>query len=248
MQFRFLQNLINISRQQKNFFSSFLKNQPTIPMDKVISVENPEAVTIAAHFLAASEVIALPTDTVYGVACNANDPHAIQEVYRIKGRNELKPVAICVADISALKHYGLASHVPDELLMRLLPGPVTLVLQKSPNLDNPFLNPGISKIGIRIPDYKFIQDVCRACDFPVALTSANRSSEKSTLHVDEFKGMWMHLGKVFDGGQLGLTEAQRAASTVIDLATPGQFEIIREGVAAKSSILLLETYGFKENI
>lgn len=58
----------------------------------------------------------------------------------------------------------------------------------------------------------------KICEFPIALTSANRSSEKSTLHIDEFKVLWPHLGVVFDGGQLGVTEYQRVASTFMDLS------------------------------
>lgn len=201
-----------------------------------------DAVQRAAHHLKASNVIALPTDTVYGLACSANNRAAIQKLYEIKGRQETKPVAICVATIADLRHWGEASHLPDELLQKLLPGAVTIVLNRSAHLDNPYLNRGVSKIGIRIPDFTFIQEVSRVYGFPIALTSANRSAEKSTLNVDEFQSLWPQLGAVFDGGRLGQTEEQRAASTVVDLSEPGSYKIIRNGVAVHRTICAIEQF------
>lgn len=217
--------------------------------NNVVQVNRSDSIHFAAKLLVSNEVIALPTDTVYGLACNANNPIAIQRLYDIKGRNETKPVAICVPDIPSLRHYGVANHLNDDLLHMLLPGPVTIVLNKSWYLDNPYLNQGILKIGIRIPDYPFIQNVTKLCDFPVALTSANKSSEKSTLNVNEFRNLWDKLGSVFDGGELGSgIDEQRAASTVIDLSQPGTYNIIREGIAVKSTVQILEEHGLKEYI
>uniref|UniRef100_A0A023EMJ1 Threonylcarbamoyl-AMP synthase n=1 Tax=Aedes albopictus TaxID=7160 RepID=A0A023EMJ1_AEDAL len=211
----------------------------------IIKSSDNKAIRQAANLLESGKVIALPTDTVYGLACSANDPKAIQRLYAIKGREERKPVAICVAEFDDLRHWGQADHLPNELLEQLLPGPVTIVVQKSVHLDNPFLNPGVEKIGIRIPDFDFIRDVSRAFRYPVALTSANRSSEQSTLNVREFEKLWPMLGAVFDGGQLGLREEQRAASTVIDLSQVGQYKVIREGVAVEHTVRVVEQFGFK---
>lgn len=200
----------------------------------------------AANLLESGQVIALPTDTVYGLACSANNREAIQKLYKIKGRICTKPVAICVSEIKHVLHWGIADHLPLKLLQALLPGAVTIVLYKSKNLDNPYLNPGIDKIGIRIPKFNFIREVTKELKAPMALTSANFSSQKSTLNVNEFRELWPQLGAVFDGGQLGLSEEQRAASTVIDLSERGKFKVIRKGVAVKRTVELLENFGFKE--
>lgn len=200
----------------------------------------------AANLLESGQVIAVPTDTVYGLACSANNPVAIKKLYNIKGRSCMKPVAICVREIKDVLHWGKAAHIPKELLNALLPGAVTIVVYKSNNLDNPYLNPGLDKIGIRIPECEFIRKITKAFKAPIALTSANRSSQKSTLKVNEFRGLWPRLGAVFDDGPLGQSEEQRAASTVIDLSEPGRFRIIRKGVAIKRTIELLEEYRFEE--
>lgn len=213
----------------------------------IVKCSDANAVKIAAKKLRNGNVIGIPTDTVYGLACNANNHEAIRELYEIKGRNESKPVAICVPTINDLRHWSEASHLQNDLLEKLLPGAVTIVLKRSKNLDNPYLNHGIEKIGIRIPKFEFIQNVSEICEFPIALTSANRSSEKSTLHINEFKSLWPHLGVVFDGGQLGITEEQRAASTVIDLSRSGYYKIIRNGVAASQTINAVTEFGIVED-
>uniref|UniRef100_A0AAG5DJ52 Threonylcarbamoyl-AMP synthase n=1 Tax=Anopheles atroparvus TaxID=41427 RepID=A0AAG5DJ52_ANOAO len=212
--------------------------------EKVISIDNRNAVKHAAALLNSGSVIALPTDTVYGLACSANNPEAIQKLYDIKGRHELKPVAICVPEVDHLRRWGKADHLSSELLQELLPGAVTIVVRKSKHLNNPNLNPGTVKIGIRIPAFKFIRDVSRSFTLPIALTSANKSASKSTLNVHEFECLWPSLGAVFDGGQLGLSEQQRAASTVIDLSEDGTYSIIRSGVAAEHTIRTVEKYNF----
>lgn len=200
------------------------------------------AVQITSELLKAGHVIALPTDTIYGLACSANNPEAIKKLYEIKGRNEEKPVAICVSDYEDLKHWGEADHLPNELIKKLLPGAVTIVLKKSKYLNNPFLNHGNQKIGIRIPDFNFIRDVCRKFSQPMALTSANRSNEKSSLNVAEFENLWPQLAAVLDGGSLSDSENNRAGSTVIDLSELNVVKVIREGISFKSTLEILKQF------
>lgn len=221
---------------------SYFINSRLNKMTTVLHSDDPKSIEIASSLLKMGKVIALPTDTVYGLACSANNPTSIQNLYDIKGRDENKPVAICVANYKDLRHWGDATHLSDELLKKLLPGPVTIVLNRTKNLDNPFLNNGCRKIGVRIPDFKFIRDVSRAFCNPIALTSANRSSEKSSLNISEFVKLWPDLGAVFDGGQLGVTEEQRAASTVIDLSESNHCHVIRKGVALDRTLNYLKEF------
>lgn len=226
-------NSINMQTKQQN--------QPT----PVCAVASLDALKLAEQCLHLGQVIALPTDTVYGLACDANNEEAIQRLYEIKGRDEHKPVAICVNNIAALRRYGQASHLSNELLTRLLPGPLTIIVERSPQLSNRFLNPSTTKIGIRIPDYKFMRDLCATWhEQPLALTSANRSSAPSSLQVSEFQSLWPQLGAVFDAGRIGQTEERRLASTVIDLAKPGSYSIVRAGVALKQTLAVLHEFGY----
>ncbi|XP_045453864.1 yrdC domain-containing protein, mitochondrial [Melitaea cinxia] len=226
--------------QKKNIFMKMKFNK----MASVISCTDKKSYIKAADFLVNGYVIAVPTDTIYGLACSANCPDAIKKLYSIKGRDAAKPVAICVTNIADVRKWGEASHLSDDLLHSLLPGPVTVVLEKTKSLDNPFLNPQTTKIGIRIPKCEFINSMTKVFDMPVALTSANFSNEPSTLSVKEFEHLYTHLGAVFDGGVLsqGLEE-NRTGSTVIDLSENGYFNVIRKGISYKQVKNILQNHG-----
>lgn len=218
-----------------------LNTQPLI-----YNVNDEHSMALAAGCLKSGSVIALPTDTVYGLACDANNEDAIQLLYKIKGREFHKPVAICVKDLSALRKYGRAEHLNDGLLEHLLPGPITVVVERSENLSNPFLNPNTNKIGIRIPEFNFIRQLCGIFnEQPLALTSANRSAEPSSLRISEFECLWPYLGGIVDAGPIGLTEERRSASTVVDLSMPGLYKIVRKGVALKHTLDILHRYGLR---
>jgi len=143
-------------------------------------------------------VVALPTDTIYGLAGLAQSTTAVEKIYSVKERHNEKPLSICVGSIDDVSKWAEV-YCEITLLKDLFPGPVTLLFKRSPDL-NPNLNPGVSNIGIRIPDHAFIRALCIACDSPLALTSANASAAMSTLKVEEFKYLWPKIDLVIDGG------------------------------------------------
>lgn len=214
-------------------------------VDKIYQTSLTNAIDIAKNCLDRGDVIALPTDTVYGLACSANNEKAIQKLYAIKGRDFHKPVAICVKDFDSLRYWGQANHINDTLLAKLLPGPITIVLERSSNLNNRFLNPSTTKIGIRIPDFDFMKNLCDKFGQPLALTSANKSAEQSSLNIYEFECLWENLGGIFDAGQIGVAEECRSASTVIDLSIPGRYKVVREGVALKHTLSIMDSFNIR---
>lgn len=211
-------------------------------MAYVIPVTHEEAETVALSLLKAGKVIAVPTDTLYGLACSATNLKAINSLYEIKRRNENKPVAICLGQVCDVRKWASVDHLPDGLLRALLPGPVTLVLRCIKKLDKSVRHNG--KIGIRIPDYGFIRSVANSLGCPLALTSANISSEPSAIKIEEFEPLWSKVSAVFDGGSLG--SGDRQGSTVVDLSASGYFTVIRAGVAATEVSLILEKFGLKQ--
>lgn len=198
----------------------------------------------AVELLKAGNVIALPTDTVYGLACLSQNSAAVKTLYRIKARDKKKPVAICVSQVSDVAKWGRVI-VDEGLLHELLPGPVTLVFERSPSL-NPKLNPGNSLVGIRIPDSWFIRQLVESCAEPLTLTSANLSGSPSTLAVNEFSNIWARLGAVYNGGPIPDGPSARLGSTVVDLSTPGIYRIIRPGCALANTVEKLHKYGLVE--
>lgn len=203
------------------------------------------AVERAAQFILEGKVIALPTDTVYGLAAAAQNTQAIKQLYKIKGRDQKKPVAICVSSVKSISCWGKVAGLPPGLLDTLLPGPVTVVLERTSDL-NPTLNSGTSKVGIRIPNSEFVLQLCKRLGTPLALTSANASNELSSLAPEEFQSLWPHLAAVFHCGRIGDSTSLRTGSTVVDLSVPGKYHILRPGSALASTKRMLEHFEIVE--
>ncbi|XP_037082228.1 yrdC domain-containing protein, mitochondrial-like [Pollicipes pollicipes] len=202
--------------------------------------------TVRAH-LQRGAVVALPTDTVYGLAALAQHEHAVAQLYKVKRRCELKPVAICVSRVEEVQRWARVT-TPEPLLRALLPGPVTLVFERSPAL-NPHLNPHTPLVGVRIPDHPFLRRLVARCGGPLALTSANVSGAPSPLRPDEFAELHPLLACVVDGGALGGSALARLGSTVVDLSQAGTFKIVRAGSAeAATRRVLQEEHGWTERV
>ncbi|KAF9601980.1 hypothetical protein IFM89_024526 [Coptis chinensis] len=173
------------------------------------------------------KVIAVPTDTLYGFACDACSPEAVNRIYEIKGRKQTSPLAICVGDVLDIEHFAVTDYLPHGLLDNLLPGPVTVVLSRGESsILEKSLNPGLDSIGVRVPDSNFIRAIARGSRSALALTSANLSGQPSSVCIRDFENLWEHCAYVYDGGLLPLG---RAGSTVVDLSVPGKYKILRPG-------------------
>lgn len=197
---------------------------------------------VAVALLQRNEIIAVPTDTIYGLACLVSSTSAIEKLYEIKKREVDKPLSICVNNLQDIQTWGVVDHVPINLLSWLLPGPYTIILKRTPAL-NPALNPNHDTVGIRIPDYKFIRHITEVAG-PLALTSANISNEPSCLYPSEFENLWNKLGGIFhDCGKFGKAHKYlRCGSTIIDLTEPGNYKIIRYGIGARNAEHQLQKY------
>lgn len=200
--------------------------------------------SIAVELLTNEKIIAIPTDTVYGLATLAQNSNCIENLYRIKERDRNKPIAICVSSISDINKWAETDHLPRQLLGALLPGSVTVVLKRKPTL-NPSLNPGKDTIGIRVLDSKFIRSICKIIKQPLALTSANLSNKPSSLVTDEFRELWPNIDGIFYSilNRKHLDDSFRAGSTVVDLTEPTKFSIIRKGVSFERVVKICYRHG-----
>ncbi|KAI5743752.1 hypothetical protein M8J77_021805 [Diaphorina citri] len=196
-------------------------------MCSIVKVTDPKAALLAAQCLKKGCVVALPTDTLYGLACDATNSKAINILYEIKKRDVNKPLAICVSEITDIPKWADTHTVSFELLAELLPGPVTIVFNRSEHL-NLELNPNVTKVAVRIPDHKFMRQLLKLMDSPLALTSANESNEPSTLCITEFQKLWSQLSVVIDGGII--SNPERFGSTIVDLSEENVYSIVRKGM------------------
>jgi L-threonylcarbamoyladenylate synthase len=191
------------------------------------------AVTRAADVLRAGEVVALPTETVYGLAANALNAQAVAKIFAIKGRPAHNPIIVHVASVAMAKRCVTGWSVPAEQLAKSFwPGPLTLVLPKSGAIPA-LVTAGGATVGVRWPSHPFIQAVIRECGFPLAAPSANLSNQISPTNAEHVrKQLGEKLALIVDGGQsqVGIE------STVVDLtALPPR--VLRPGMIHEESLI-----------
>ncbi len=168
-----------------------------IPLDPLTD----EVLQLAADALRAGELIAFPTETVYGLGANALDPAAVAKIFAAKGRPATNPLIVHVADESQVGRVVAAW--PDEakkLAAKFWPGPLTIVVPKGLNVPDAVTAGGLS-VAVRCPALASARAIIAAAGVPVAAPSANRSGELSPTTADHVvKSLAGRVHLVFDGG------------------------------------------------
>ena len=203
---------------------------------EILSTHTPglfqKAVLRAAELLRAGEVVALPTETVYGLAANALDEKAVAKIFQIKGRPANNPIIVHIAGGEMAKR--CVKDWPeraDRLSKSFWPGPLTLVLPRSESIPA-IVTAGGATVGIRWPSHPFIQAVIRECGFPLAAPSANLSGRVSPTRAEHVRAqLGGKIPLIVDGGrsQVGIE------STVLDL-TVSPPRILRPGMIHAESL------------
>jgi L-threonylcarbamoyladenylate synthase len=176
-------------------------------------------------------LLIFPTDTVYGLACNAFDPAAVKKIYTLKGRNYNKALPLLLADAAmaplVVKAIGREAQ---KLMDAFWPGALTLVLEVTPLLTH--ATRGKSTIAIRVPKYPLLQRLLEGVGLPLAVTSANKSGKSSLVKGDD-------VVRTFDGKvdviiDAGPCPGGRESSVVEASRFP--FSILREGALSKETL------------
>ncbi len=187
---------------------------------------------LAARLLRAGRLVAVPTETVYGLAGNGLDESAVEAIYEIKGRPAVKPLSLMVPDAGAMAQYG--EDIPPQayaLAERFWPGPLTIVL-KAKRLVPEIVRAGGETVGLRCPDHPLTLRLLREAGIPFAAPSANPSGEPSPKTAAEVAGYFDgQIAAIVDGGPCGLgTE-----STLLDMSrTP--YRVLRQGALPEDEI------------
>jgi L-threonylcarbamoyladenylate synthase len=200
------------------------------------------AVQRAVALLRAGRVVALPTETVYGLAANALDAKAVARIFEVKGRPPHNPIIVHVSDVAmARRCVSDWPEAADRLAAAFWPGPLTLVLPRGTSIPD-IVTAGGATVGLRWPSHPIVQAVIRECQFPLAAPSANLSNQLSptnATHVRESLGPRIEL--IVDGGQAQIG----IESTVLDLTTHPP-EVLRPGMIHAASLLaVLGTQGLR---
>ena len=203
---------------------------------EILSTHTPElfqkAVRRAAEQLRVGEVVALPTETVYGLAANALEEKAVAKIFQIKGRPAHNPIIVHVAGNEMAKRCVKDwPELADKFSKSFWPGPLTLVLPRAKDIPDA-VTAGGETVGIRWPSHPFIQAVIRECGFPLAAPSANLSNQISPTNAEHVRSqLGEKISLIVDGGQsqVGIE------STVLDL-TVSPPRILRPGMIHAESL------------
>lgn len=185
---------------------------PRIPLDDLDE---------AVRLLLAREVVAIPTDTVYGLAARVDDPEAIARLATLKGRDPNQPIAVLFDSLEAVAPLIDPPEVFDRLAA-FWPGALTLIVHARPDAFVPLLVPR-GAIGLRQPDDPTTRELLRSCGGLLAVTSANLHGQPAAATADEVVAAFGDDLPVVDGGP-----RTDAASTVVDL-TEDPPRVLREG-------------------
>jgi L-threonylcarbamoyladenylate synthase len=188
----------------------------------------------AAAVLRSGGVVLYPTDTLYGLGADALSDAAVAKIYKIKEREEKKPIHAVVADMKMAAEYGEVHDYARMLADAFLPGPLTLVLTKKVSV-NTGIARHIDTFGIRVPNHGFCLELARVFGKPYTTTSANIAGAEHTRSVDAIlEQLHDHAGLidlVVDAGELAVSEP----STVVDVSKPEPV-IVREGAISAGDI------------
>lgn len=186
----------------------------------------------AAEIIKNGGLVAVPTETVYGLAGNGLDESAVRQIYEVKGRPAIKPLSLMVPDKSAMAEYCEA--VPEAALClaeKFWPGPLTIVLKAKPNVPA-IVRAGGATVGLRCPDHPLTLEALRLAKLPFAAPSANPSGSESPKNaakvLEYFDGK---IPAVIDGGHCGIGRE----STLIDMSAK-PYKILREGALSADDI------------
>lgn len=191
-----------------------------------------ENISEAAQIIRAGGLVAVPTETVYGLAGNGLNEKAVSDIYEVKGRPEVKPLSLMVAGAEAMEQ--CCEDVPVAaytLAEKFWPGPLTIILKSKPHVPE-ITRAGGKTVGLRCPDHPMTLELIKNAGVPLAAPSANPSGEPSPKNAQTvLKYFDGKIDAVIDGGECGIgTE-----STIIDLSkTP--YRILRKGALSEEEV------------
>lgn len=193
---------------------------------------NREEIIQAKKLLEASELVAIPTETVYGIAANAFDINAINKIYKVKNRPLNNPLIVHLS--SSKDIFNVAKSIPDvaqSLIGRYWPGPLTLVLPKNDDIPDEVTS-RLDTVGVRVPNHPMTLELLQSIDFPLVAPSANRSNHISptkAAHVASSLGG--NAPFIMDGGSC----TKGIESTILGFEE-GRVVLYRHGAISKEDI------------
>lgn len=218
----------------------------TINIKEIHTEEGSNRLSKAAALLKDGEVVAFPTETVYGLGANGMDPAASRKIYEAKGRPSDNPLILHIAEFEQLD--GIAEDISEDawkLMKEFWPGPMTIILKKKPEVPLETTG-GLQTVAVRMPSHPIARELILKSGLPIAAPSANRSGRPSPTTAEHvMEDMEGRIPMILDGGIVGIG----IESTIIDMTgdkpvilrpgfiTPEMIEEVAAGVSIDPAIL-----------
>jgi len=185
-----------------------------------------DSIAEAARLILAGEPVAVPTETVYGLAADGTNAEAIARIYEAKGRPSFNPLIVHVPDLKSAERIGRFSDQARVLARQHWPGPLTLVVPLSEEAGIASIaTAGLPTIALRVPAHPAMQSLLRAVDRPLAAPSANASGSISPTRAEHvLKSLAGRIRLIIDGGR-----TQRGLESTIVGVTDGALRLLRPG-------------------
>lgn len=180
----------------------------------------------AARLVLAGEPVAVPTETVYGLAADATNATAVARIYEAKGRPSFNPLIVHVPDLASARKIGMLSDEALALARDHWPGPLTLVVPLRPEAPiASIVTAGLPSVGLRVPDHPAMQALLRATGRPLAAPSANASGSISPTRAEHvLRSLDGRIALIVDGGP-----TKRGIESTIIACTGGEARLLRRG-------------------
>ena len=197
-----------------------------LPTETNVMPLSDEAIAEAARLLLTGHPVAVPTETVYGLAADATNPQAVARIYAAKGRPSFNPLIVHVPDLDAAERIGRFDEQAQVLARAHWPGPLTLVVPLRENSGIAGISTaGLATIALRVPAHPAMQALLRAAGRPLAAPSANASGRISPTRAEHvLASLNGRIPLIIDGGA-----TQRGIESTIVAATGGPLRLLRRG-------------------
>jgi L-threonylcarbamoyladenylate synthase len=180
----------------------------------------------AAELLRAGALVAVPTETVYGLAARADSEAAVAAIFRAKGRPDFNPLIVHVASPAMARELGEFDQRAERLVERYWPGPLTLVVPSRPSPVVPAVAAGLPTIALRMPDHPAMRRLLGEVALPLAAPSANRSGATSPTAPEHVaRSLGREVAAILDGGPC----PRGLESTIVALRPDGGWQLLRPG-------------------
>lgn len=201
--------------------------------DNIKNLKHDEAIRKGAVLIQEGEIVAFPTETVYGLGADATNEKAVKKIFKAKGRPQDNPLIVHIASSDWLPDLikGEISSIGKKLIMAFWPGPLTIILPKSPLIPER-TTAGLDSVAIRMPSHSIARALIAKSSLPVAAPSANSSGYPSPTRAEHvYYDLQNKIPYIIDGGSCPVG----VESTVVDIRT-GKFKILRPGGITREEI------------